>query len=142
MSILRGLSPTIGLNVSIKSGISSDLSSPAIIPMSIMSEPEATKNSAFLIKSSLDKIGALAISDNTLIGKSSPTGRFLTRMLFSFLSNSSLFSMSFSKSSMNFNACFFFSSIMSLSAGVDCDNSRSSTKSNTIAKSAASVDAL
>ena len=140
--MLNGLSPTIGLNVSIRSGIWSERSSPAIIPISIMSEPEATKNSAFLIRSSLDKIGALAISDNTLIGKSSPTGRFLTRILFSFLRSSSLFSMSFSKSSMNFKACFFFSSIISLSAGVDWDSSKSSTKSRTIARSAASVDAL
>ena len=68
VSILRGLSPTIGRNVSIKSGISSERSSPAIIPISIISEPEATKYSAFLIKASFDKTGALAISDKTLKG--------------------------------------------------------------------------
>ena len=43
VSILNGLSPTIGLKVSINSGTLSEKSSPAAIPISIISAPEYTK---------------------------------------------------------------------------------------------------
>ena len=82
--MLNGLSPTIGLNVSINSGTLSEKSSPAAIPISIMSAPQSTKYWHLFIKASFDKNGALAISARTLIGKSSPTGSFPILILFGF----------------------------------------------------------
>ena len=142
VSILNGLSPTIGRKVSISSGILSEKSSPAAIPISIMSAPESTKYWHLLISSSLDKNGALAISESTLIGKSSPTGRFLIKMLFGFLRSSLMVSASFSKSSINLKASFLFSSSMSLSAGLSSESCMFSTRFNTIARSAPSVEPL
>ena len=142
VSMLNGLSPTIGLNVSINSGILSEKSSPAAIPISIMSAPESTKYWHLLISASLDKNGALAISERTLIGKSSPTGRFLIRMLFGFWRSFSIFSLSFSNFSMNLNASFRFSSSINLSAGLSSDSSMLPIKLRTIARSAPSVDPL
>ena len=84
VSILKGLSPAIGLNVLIKSGILSEKSSPAAIPISIISAPESTKYWHLFIKSSFERNGAFAISARTLIGKSSPTARFLIWILFGF----------------------------------------------------------
>ena len=140
--MLKGLSPTIGLNVFIKSGILSEKSSPAAIPISIMSAPESTKYWHLFISASFDRNGALAISDNTLIGKSSPTGRFLIRMLLGFLRSLSIFSLSFSNSSMNLNASLRFSSSISLSAGLSSDRSMLPIRFNTIARSAPSVEPL
>ena len=142
VSMLNGLSPTIGLKVSTSSGILSEKSSPAAMPISIMSAPESTKYWHLLISASFDKNGAFAISDNTLIGKSSPTGRFLIRMLFGFLRSSLMFSSSFSNSSMNLNASFRFSSSINLSAGLSSDKSMLPIRFNTIARSAPSVEPL
>ena len=142
VSILSGLSPTIGLKVSISSGILSEKSSPAAIPMSIMSAPESTKYWHLLISASFERNGALAISDNTLIGKSSPTGRFLISILFGFFRSSLIFSSSFSNSSMNLNASLRFSSSISLSAGLSSDRSMLPIRFSTIARSAPSVEPL
>ena len=142
VSMLNGLSPTIGRRVSISSGILSEKSSPAAIPMSIMSAPESTKYWHLLISASFERNGALAISDNTLIGKSSPTGRFLIIMLFGFSRSFWMFSVSFSNSSMNLNASLRFSSSINLSAGLSSDRSMLPTRFNTIARSAPSVEPL
>ena len=142
VSMLNGLSPTIGLNVSISSGILSEKSSPAAIPMSIMSAPESTKYWHLLINASFDRNGAFAISERTLIGKSSPTGRFLIKILFGFSRSFSIFSLSFSNSSMNLNASLRFSSSINLSAGLSSDRLIFPTKLRTIARSAPSVDPL
>ena len=142
VSILNGLSPTIGLKVSINSGTLSEKSSPAAIPISIISAPESTKYWHLWIKASFDKNGALAISDSTRIGKSSPTGRFPIIILLGFFNKFLIVSSSFSKSLMNFKASFLFSSSISLSAGLSSDNSIWSIKFKTMAKSAPSVEPL
>ena len=142
VSMLNGLSPTIGRNVSISSGTLSEKSSPAAIPISIMSAPQSTKYWHLLINASLDRNGAFAISARTLIGKSSPTGSFPILMLFGFWRSFSIFSSSFSKSSIILNASFLFSSSISLSAGLSSDSWIFSIRFKTMAKSAPSVDPL
>ena len=110
--------------------------------MSIMSAPESTKYWHLLIRASFERNGAFAISDRTLIGKSSPTGRFLIRILFGFSRSLLMFSSSFSNSSMNLKASLRFSSSINLSAGLSSDRSMLPIRFRTIARSAPSVDPL
>ena len=92
VSMLNGLSPTIGLKVLINSGTLWEKSSPAAIPISIMSAPESTKYWHLFISASFERHGAFAISASTLIGKSSPTARFLIMMLLGFSRSFFMFS--------------------------------------------------
>ena len=124
------------------SGIRDAMFSPATIPISTMFAPDLTKYWARFKSSSWLKMGALAISASTLMGKSSPTGRSPTRMFSGFLRSFLMFSWSFSKSAMYFRALFLCSSSMSLSADFLEDKSSLSTISRTMSRSAASVDPL